>query len=214
MTEPLPDPVALETLVRATAFHLLFDRGEPIQPALLADVSGIRAETLAGMLDRLSQAGRVRRDDMGRVIGSGGLSVTPDRHLIVIEGRRFWTWCAYDIFGIFGASAANGQASSPSPPDGRPIEVRFSRGRPSQIDAVLLRPHMELMECCDNVYEQWCPNSNLFATRELATTWAVANGVNGRVLSLDEAADQATEEWREMTGASVGESRNCLPRSD
>lgn len=214
MNKPLPDPVALEALVRATAFGLLFDRAEPIQPALLADVSGITPKMLAGMLDQLSQAGRIRRDDIGRVIGSGGLSITPDRHMIVIEGRRFWTWCAYDIFGIFGALAASGRATSPSPIDRQTIEVRFFRGRPAQIDAVLLRPDMELMDCCDNVYEQWCPNSNLFATRELATAWAVANGVIGRVLSLDESADLATEEWKEMTGASVGESRKWLRRND
>ncbi len=32
---------------------------------------------------------------IGRVIGSAGLSVVPDRHQIDLEGRRFRTWCAY-----------------------------------------------------------------------------------------------------------------------
>ena len=30
------------------------------------------------------------------VVGSAGLSVRPDRHEIEVEGREFWTWCAYD----------------------------------------------------------------------------------------------------------------------
>ena len=209
MNRVLPDPVALETLVRAAAFQALLNKGEPIQPDRLAEVSGIRAETLTGLLDQLSQVGRIRRDDQGRVIGSGGLSVTTDRHTIEIEGRRFWTWCAYDIFGIFGALEASGRAQSSSPDDQRPIYIRFVRGRPEPIEAVLFRPDTELMESCDNVYEQWCPNSNLFLTADGAEAWASANGLKGRVLSLDEAADLATAEWKEMTGATVSLRRDA-----
>lgn len=200
MNRQLGDPAELETLVRATAFRLLLDRREPIRADVLARASGIRPETLAGMLDQLSLAGRIRRDDRGSVAGSAGLSVVPDRHMIEIKGGRFWTWCAYDIFGIFGALAASGRASSPSPADWKPIEVCFSRGRPAQIEAVLFRPDTALMECCDNVYEQWCPNSNLFATRELAEAWATVHSLKGRVLGLDEAADLATAEWKQMKG--------------
>lgn len=209
MNGVLPDPVALETLVRAASFQVLLEQGEPIQPAQLAEVSGIRRETLAVVLDQLSQAGRIRRDDEGRVIGSGGLSVATDRHTIEIEGRPFWTWCAYDIFGIFGALEASGRATSTSPADRRPIELRFVRGRPEPIEAVLFRPDTELMESCDNVYEQWCPNSNLFVTAGEAEAWASANHLKGTVLKLDEAADLATAEWKEMTGATVSLRRDA-----
>lgn len=175
MNKVLPNPIALADLVRAAAFQSLFDRREPLQPTALAGDTGIKPATLSGVLAQLSQAGRIRRDGQGRVVGSGGLSVTPDRHSIEIDGSRFWTWCAYDIFGIFGALAASGHALSASPGDRRPIEVRFVRGRPEPIEAVLFRPDMELMKSCDNVYEQWCPNSNLFLTRQLAEAWATAN---------------------------------------
>lgn len=195
----LPDPRELESLVRTAAFQLLFTRAEAVAPELLAEATGISSDKLAVLLDQLDEAGRIRRDGAGRVIGSAGLGVSPDRHEIELEGRRFWTWCAYDILGIFGAFAASGRALSPSPPDGQPIEVGFIRGRPQQSDAVLFRPDAELMDCCDNVYEQWCPNSNLFTGRELAERWAAEHQLSSRVLSLDDAADLATEDWKAMT---------------
>ena len=34
MNRVLPDPVALETLVRAAAFQALLNKGEPIQPPI------------------------------------------------------------------------------------------------------------------------------------------------------------------------------------
>ncbi|TAN32855.1 hypothetical protein EPN29_07500 [bacterium] len=195
----LKPPLDLEALVRTAAFQLLFTRAEAIAPETLAEASGLRLDRLAALLEELDRAGRIRRDGAGQVVGSTGLSVIPDRHEIEVEGRRFWTWCAYDILGIFGALRAGGRAFSPSPPDRSLIEVRFDRGRPRPSDAVLFRPDTELIDCCQNVYEEWCPNSNLFANRELAETWAAGHGVSGKVLSLDEAADLALEAWQPLT---------------
>ena len=196
-------PIDLEILVRTAAFQLLVQRAQRISPAQLATTTGIRRDKLDNLVGRLAQAGCIRVDAAGMVLGSAGLSVTPDRHEIEVGGRRFWTWCAYDFFGIFGALGASGRAASPSPPNGTPIEVHFAGGRPRAAQAVLFRPDTELMACCDNVYEEWCPNSNLFANRELAETWAAAHNLRGSVLSLDEAADLATEEWKSVTNAKV-----------
>lgn len=195
----LKPPIDLETLVRTAAFQLLVTRAEAIASEALAEVTGLSLDRLAVLLDQLDRAGRIRRDGAGRVVGSAGLSVIPDRHEIEVEGRQFWTWCAYDILGIFGALAASGRALSPSPPDGNLIEVRFVCGRPQQSNAMLFRPEADLMSCCENVYEEWCPNSNLFASRQLAEAWAAEHGLRGKVLSLDEAADLATEEWKPLT---------------
>ena len=140
----------------------------------------------------------MRRNAAGEVVGSGGLSVVPDRHEIELDGRRFWTWCAYDILGIFGAIGANGRAWSPSPPDGKPIVLHFTSGRPDKSDAALFRPDEELMSSCENVYEEWCPNSNLFASSEQAKQWADKHSLRGRVLDLDEASDLATRAWSDV----------------
>jgi len=194
-TRILEPPSDSQTLVQRAAFRLLFARAKPITPAELAEHSGVRIESVSKLVDLLDGAGRIRRNAAGEVVGSGGLSVVPDRHEIDLDGRRFWTWCAYDILGIFGAIGANGRAWSPSPPDGKPILLQFTRGRPDKNHAALFRPDEELMSSCENVYEEWCPNSNLFASKELATQWADQHRMPGRVLDLDEASDLATNAW-------------------
>jgi hypothetical protein len=63
---------------------------------------------------------------------------------------------------------------------------------------VLFRPDEDLLGSCKNVYEQWCPNSNFFASRELAKQWADRQSLPGRVLDLDEASELATEAWGDV----------------
>ena len=130
----------------------------------------------------------------GPVVGSAGLSVVPDRHVIDLEGRSFWTWWAYDILGIVGALGVSGRALSPSPPSGEPIEVTFVRGRPQREDVVLFRPAADLVDGCENVYADWCPNSNLFEDQTSAESWSISRGL-GRIMGLEEASVRATSEW-------------------
>ena len=194
----LEPPADSQTLVQRAAFQLLLARGDAIGTEELARRSGIRIESVSRLVELLEGSGRIRRNAAGEVIGSGGLSVLPDRHEIELDGRRFWTWCAYDILGIFGAISATGRAWSPSPPDGKIILLHFTRGRPDKNDAVLFRPDVELMSSCENVYEEWCPNSNLFASMELAVQWADEHSLPGRVLDLDEASDLTTDAWSDV----------------
>lgn len=190
----LEPPSDSQALIRTAAFQLLLKRAKPIEPDVLVQATGIKRHRLVDLLEELDRVGRIRRDEAGRVVGSAGLSVTLDRHEIELAGRRFWTWCAYDILGIFGALEASGRASSPSP-DGSTIHVDFERGRPLKSGAALFRPDDELMDCCSNVYEEWCPNSNLFASAEVAAAWAEQRNIRGRVLDLDEASGVATQDW-------------------
>ncbi len=197
-TKILEPPKDSQGVIRTAGFRLLLERLTPIETGDLHQSTGISSDRLLELLDELDAAGRIRRDDSGRVVGSAGLSVVADRHEIELDGRRFWTWCAYDILGIFGALGASGRAISPSPGGGKTIEVQFDRGRPVKNDAMLFRPDEELLNCCENVYEQWCPNSNLFASRELAERWASRHALDGRVMDLAEAAELATADWTEV----------------
>jgi hypothetical protein len=186
-----------QDLIRRIAFRLLLARSKPIGDEQLSEATGIKSDRLSGLLHELDSAGRIRRNKAGRVVGSAGLSIVPDRHEIELNGRKFWTWCAYDILGIFGALGASGRAVSPSP-GGLVIELHFESGRPLDNHAVLFRPDEELMSRCENVYEEWCPNSNLFADAEHATRWAEERRMRGRVMQLDEASDLGTKDWGDV----------------
>ncbi len=202
--EPPGDAQALEppgdaqALVRKAAFQLLLARGDAIDLDSLRAHTGLSKKSVSTVVGLLDSAGRMRRNTKGEVVGSGGLSVIPDRHEIELDGRRLWTWCAYDILGIFGALGAGGRALSPSPPHEKTIVLHFAQGRPEQSEAVLFRPDEDLISSCENVYEQWCPNSNLFASRELAEQWVDQQSLRGRVLDLDEASDLASAAWGDV----------------
>src|SRR5690242_14991800 len=111
----LEPPSDAQVRIRTATFRLLLVHGDAVSVGEVAAVTGIKREKLAEHLQELDRAGRIRRDRAGRVVGSAGLSVTKDRHEIELDGRHFWTWCAYDILGIFGALEASGRALSPSP---------------------------------------------------------------------------------------------------
>src|SRR5229473_2351551 len=189
----------LHALVRGEAFRHLLVAGVPATGEDLALAIGISADKVARLLEELNAAGRIRRDEAGRVIGSAGLSVVADRHQIDFEGRRFWTWCAYDILGIFGALRATGTAASRSPATAAPITIRLRDGRPVAAAVVLFRPTDSFAASCTSIYEEWCPNSNFFEDDGSARAWSASHKLEGRVLSLEEAADLATAEWLPMT---------------
>jgi alkylmercury lyase len=188
----------LDREVSGAAFRQLLRTGTaaPISD-LAADLDRPEPE-IESAVEKLKSEGGIHVDDQGRVVGAAGLSIGPDRHRIELGDRTFWTWCAYDILGIFGALRADGTAHSASPDSRELLEVRFHQGRPEPTSLVLFRPDDDYRSCCANVYEDWCPNSNFFESREAAATWAAARGIPGRVMDLAEAADLATRNWEPL----------------
>lgn len=184
--------------IRTAAFRRLLRTGSPVTVEDLGIDIGSPVQEVARRVDELSRQGRVRLDEEGNVAGSAGLSVRPDRHRIEVGGRTFWTWCAYDVVGIFGALRASGEAHSSSPASGRTIEVHFERGHPQPSPVVLFRPDAGYLSCCDNVYEQWCPNSNFFEDEGAARTWSTNRGLSGRVLTLGKASELGTRDWQPL----------------
>jgi len=125
---PLADQPPDDQALLARAFWLLLDHGHPIEVDALAGALQREPAALAVAVDRLEQAGLTRPDPAGRLLGSHGLSVAPTHHELVIDGRRRWTWCAYDTVGILGALEADGRVRSRSPHSGTLVELRSMPG--------------------------------------------------------------------------------------
>jgi hypothetical protein len=134
------EPADGKRAVRAAAFRLLLETGVPVDAQRLCQLTGLEHEQLNAVLDDLLRHGDMRLDAQKRIVGVAGLSVTPDRHMIHIAGRTFWTWCAYDIVGIFGSLEASGTATSVSPATGQRLELEFHNGSPQSSDVVVFRP--------------------------------------------------------------------------
>jgi hypothetical protein len=192
--------IPMDEEIRTAAFRRLLRSGAPARVEDVATDLGQPVERVQGAVADLGGRGQLQLDQEGRIAGSAGLSVRRDRHQIDIAGRRFWTWCAYDILGIFGALEASGTAHSTSPLSDQPLEVVFVRGRPQPVELVVFRPDEIWRDCCANIYEEWCPNSNFFEGREAALAWAAGRGLTGRVLRLAEASELATTDWEATAG--------------
>jgi hypothetical protein len=185
--QPLDDQALL-----ARAFWLLLDQGRPVEVGALADALQREPAAVAAAVDRLAEAGLTRRDPVGRLLGSHGLSVTPTRHELTVDGTRRWTWCAYDAVGILGALAADGQVRSRSPHSGTPIELGFHGGRPAATEAVVFLAEGP----CRSVIDDWCPLVNLFEDDQAATAWARQHGIAGAARPVAQATRLGTAAWR------------------
>jgi hypothetical protein len=188
----------LKTGVRRVAFRRLLRTASPVPVQDLAADLCLPVEEVGAVVRTLRDRGAIHLDPEDRVTGASGLSIAPDRHRIELADRTYWTWCAYDFMGIFGALRATGMAHSRDPLSGMEVVVGFESGRPRPSSLVLFRPDDRLRVSCTNVYEQWCPHSNLFESAEAARAWARDRSLDGQVMTLAEAGELATEGWRPM----------------
>jgi len=185
--------------LRTAAFRSLLRTGSLVRAEQLAADVGLPLTEVEERLRTMERAGWIRLNDDGLVVGSCGLNVTPDRHRLDFGDRSFWTWCAWDALGIFGALGVSGTVRSFNPVDGAPLHLAFRLGTPEHGDLVLFRPDEDYGLSCANLYEDWCSKSNFFEGEDAARTWAVSRDVQGQVLALPEATALAGEAWAPLT---------------
>lgn len=188
----------LDRVVEAAAFRELLRTQAPASASTLASVTGVEESEIRRTTAALATAGHVRVSDAGDVVGSAGLSVVPSRHLLTIEGQRFWTWCAWDAVGILAALGASGLVQSRDPRSGSAVEVAFQQGRPDASETVLF---MVELRTFTSAHDEWCPLVNLFESDASARDWAAASGVDGSVLTIAEAAERGARRWAPLVEA-------------
>lgn len=188
MATPVPD-------TRATAFRLLLQTGRPVSTAqIAADIEGAPSAVEAD-LRRLDEAGRLRRNGNGQVVGSFGLSVVPAAHELWLGARRFWTWCAYDVVGIVAALEADARSRSRSPATGATIQLQFVAGRPLASPVAVFFPDDQ---GAVRTIDEWCANANFFETVEAAQSWSAQREIPGEVIDLEEARRRGMPHWQPL----------------
>lgn len=190
----------LDRLVEAAAFRELLRTQAPAATGTLASAVGVEETVIRQATASLATAGHVRLSDVGDVVGSAGLSVVPSRHLLTVEGQRFWTWCAWDAVGILAALGASGLVQSRDPRSGRPVEIAFREGRPDASEHVIF---MVELPAFTSAHDEWCPLVNLFESAASARDWAAGSGVAGSVLTIEEAAERGAKRWAPLVEASA-----------
>jgi len=189
-SEEIPADVAA---IRSAGFKLLLDTGNPVTIADLIDATDIPAARVAEIFDSVRARGRVEFDDEDRLIGLAGLTLTPSRHQLTIDGSVRWTWCALDAVGILGALQATGTVKSTDPQTGDEIEIGFVEGR-ADTDAHLFILGGYTDE--GNVRQDWCPRVNFFTSRPAAEEWVADNGLEGDIVAVSDISDDAAAMWQ------------------
>jgi len=177
------DPV--QWAVRAAAFRLLLDEGQPATVTSIAEAAGVNVATTIEVLEGFAKTGNVSVAG-DQVAGITGLSVEATQHRIDSAVGRRWTWCALDAIGIVGAI---GEGIIHSEMADGPMQLEVKDGEVESTDLVFVADGYGMTSAVD----QWCPLVNFFPTLESATTWAEATGVPGRSIPVTTIASQLIE---------------------
>jgi Alkylmercury lyase len=184
---------AEEEAVLRVAFDELLATPRPAALPRLARRLDTTAAELEPLLARLAERGWIRRRDDGSVVGSRGLTIERTQHELELNGESRFTWCAYDTLGIFAALGANGTIRSRTPLEEQ-VELEVVDGRPTAADGVVLFfPERQVA----SVVDEWCPLANFFLNVDAARSWAQEHGVEGQVLTLTEASERGSADWRD-----------------
>jgi alkylmercury lyase len=181
----------LAVQLRKLAFGLLFANRAPIEPGRLVELTGADEARVRSTLDALAAAGRIDRDDRGRVLGAAGMTLADGPHGLEIGGAAFRTWCAFDAIGIPAALAADARIETACAACGRPIAVEVRAGQPG------LDPSLRLWLASSgaDLRADFCDPTVLLCSPEHAADWAKQQGGRGTALSLTEAAEAGARDW-------------------
>lgn len=106
----------------ATALHRLMSRGEPVEPAAIADVVGA---SLDRVNERLNSWPGVFRDDAGRVVGFWGQAIAPldPEYRLVTDDNTTYAWCALDTLFIPTVIDKTVRVEANDPITGKPVSL-------------------------------------------------------------------------------------------
>jgi alkylmercury lyase len=182
----------IDDLVRQTAFALLVRDGRPVQVEQLAAAhpGEVRGDALNEVLDRLVTNGNLDRDPSGAVVGAGGLTLGDAPHRLLLRGRDYRTWCAYDAIGIPAALGEEGAISTRCGVCGRAIALRVP------IEADNERPErLWLAAGGTDLRAEFSTPTVLLCSPDHADAWAARQDGRGRIVDLGQASRLGAGAW-------------------
>jgi len=179
-----------------TTIRLLAE-GRPIEAAEIADASGIPLDeveqALAGMSD-------VERDEAGRIVGMG-LTMRPTPHVMRIDGKTLYAWCAMDTLAFASILDWPVTIESPDHASGEPIRIEADGHRVRAAEPATAVVSWWVDPAGEGLRGTLCGNGHFFASADSAAGW-LAERPGASVLTL-EAAFAA---GRRMVFEALGES--------
>lgn len=198
MNQPEPLPIFLagddepSARLREFAFGALVARPAPVDPGLLAELSGMDRDAVEASLHRLVEAGRIDRDASGGVLGAAGLTIADAPHGLHLGDHHYRTWCAFDAIGIPASLGMDARIETGCAVCGRAIEVEMVGGRAPGADPARLW----LSDGGADMRADFCTPTVLLCSESHARDWAGRQGGRGQALDLQAAAAEGDRSWR------------------
>jgi alkylmercury lyase len=142
---------------------------------------------------QLVPASAIERNGHESITGFIGLSILPSRHEFHVEGRKLYTWCAFDALFLPELIAKPATIISPCPASGKSIEIELdanglSRATPQSTVMSIVSPKAESYK--DDLQGAFCCHVNFFAGEDSFAEWAEGR-VDVAFVSLAEAHEMA-----------------------
>lgn len=164
-----PDLDASEQSLVLSIFRLLGE-GKPFSARALAEGAALPLDEVVSALDRLPM---LQRDDRGRVIAYGGLTLEPTSHTLEVDGRTLHAWCALDTLFLPELLGRPARVHSKCPQTGREISLTVDATGAHDVtpEGAVMTLHRADGLDLDNVVGTYCCYVHFFASKEAAREW-------------------------------------------
>ena len=176
----------------AVALYNELAKGKAVDAEQLAEALGLSAAESRKFLARDAIKGFVYPDEVGRVLGFGGLAAAPMHHRFEVDGQTLSTWCAWDSLFIPEILGRPARVTSADPESGETVRLTVT---PERIEAIapggtvvsFIQPEAEIFGgSAANVMAKFCHFIFFFASRSSGEAWT-AKHPGTFLYSLDEA---------------------------
>ncbi len=155
----------------ALATFRLLGEGRPFRPEELARHADRPTEEVASFFDEWRM---VQRDDQGRVVAFGGLTLNPTSHALEVDGHTLYSWCALDTLFLPELLGRPARIRSTAPRTGETISfiVDASGVRDVVPEGAAMTLHAVNGFDLDDVVGTFCCYVHFFTSEQAASAWA------------------------------------------
>ena len=157
----------------ALALFGLLGQGEPVTiEALAAHVALPPAE----VAEFVRESAMLHRDEHGRVVAFGGLTLQPTSHALEVDGRTLHTWCALDTLFLPELLGATARVRSTCPATGETVALTVDASGVHDLTpaSAVMSLHSAGGTDLDDVIGTFCCFVHFFANEDAAHGWTAA----------------------------------------
>lgn len=146
-------------------------RGRPVSPATLARLLDWSVERVAAALQ---EAVSTERDDDGNVVGYG-LTLRETAHAFEIDGRRLYTWCAFDTLFFPALIDRTAHVVSRCAATGVPVSLTVTPAAIGDLEPAGAAVSLIVPQDTPDIRHAFCCHVHFFASAAIGQQWAATH---------------------------------------